>query len=206
MGIKNMELIEALNNNREDIAFRKRKIEMLKELPAAVKLRNQMYQFAPLFSDMPLKKGYCYDEIPVIPYPRGTIETSGAFSPADLTISISTDTGNRCGPILLHEMLHLHHDFLSDEISRDELTHNLHSRLIKIYPSLDCVYEKSNEVLEELGKSVPDPVDHDYLFYLKSLDLDSQRSYRPGRVFGYYMTSIFDIITNTDWRLNDGND
>ncbi len=154
--------VEAMMHNPAEISRRKKRIEALNQMPAAAELRKQMYSFAPLFLDMPLQLGYSYDEVVICP---GVYSTGGAFSPADFQININTHTGKRCGPILLHEMLHLHIDFMSEDVSQKQLIEDLHGRLINALPILDEAYEGAEEVLNLINAEKPDPTDHSYLFF-----------------------------------------
>lgn len=170
------------------VEYRKSRIEAMSGYPPVVALRTQMQSFAPLFSDMPLLPAYSYDDIVIFP---GCISPS--FRPDTLEMCIPTTTGKRCGPILLHELLHFHQDFLSDNVDKQQLIDDLHAKLIKKLPLLDSAYNRIDEVLDLVQAEKPDPAQHDYLFFLKSVDLDLQRRYKPGTVFGYKTQLAFPI-------------
>lgn len=190
-------IISWIQNEKED---RLEQIKRLNNDNMSVGFRAKVYSYKSLFADMPLADGYGYDDLVV--RADKVCEDAAAFSPLGYTIKINPDWYDGCDSAIIHEMLHLHQIFLTDTIDKQLLANGLRKKLIVKIPYLDATFENWKETVMEDGVSLSGAddeeekekalKDHDYLFFLKSVDLDLRCGYELGTVFAYDIYECFD--------------
>lgn len=179
---------------------------MQKATAEEIDLRNRMYEFENLFSDMLFQESssardyFIYEDVEfpidkrISEFDFGSVwlkygelgeGIEGQTNKSDLSITISPAASNIDGT-LLHEMVHILEYVISEcmIIYRDVLIWELYQNLRTVIIDLDDRI-KEFLLLGNLYEIRSTGGEHDLLFFLKCFDLDLKMNFPLGTVMGY---------------------